>query len=363
MACSLPPVGLNESRETTGVRACCREVFWLDAPAEVAARACAMPAGGSMDTCAEAVEQRHFSSTLDGLRKIARHDGPRALWRGLSPSLIMAIPANVIYFTAYDWLRLDEHSPIYRFVPDTYAALVGGSVARTAAAAVISPIEMFRTRLQATPGSSGVGSGGRHGHFGSTLAELAALTRTHGYSALWRGLGLTMWRDVPFSGMYWFGYETMRNRITDARAGSYQTQLLAPDDSADHHNLHVRRAEQRHEAGLQTFLDAFAAGATSGAIAALVTTPFDVGKTRQQLYRHGAEAAAAAAAVGGKADAGAARPPEQLSVPRFLLHIAQTEGVGGLFKGWTARCLKVAPSCAIMISTYELGKKCLGNQS
>jgi solute carrier family 25 protein 39/40 len=44
-------------------------------------------------------------------------------------------------------------------------------------------------------------------------------------------------------------------------------------------------------------------------------------------------------------------------MPRFLWHIFQEQGFNGLFKGWAARCLKVAPACAIMISTYEVGKK------
>lgn len=38
------------------------------------------------------------------------------------------------------------------------------------------------------------------------------------------------------------------------------------------------------------------------------------------------------------------------------MHIFREEGMAGLFRGWVARCLKVAPACAIMISTYEAGK-------
>ena len=99
-----------------------------------------------------------------------------------------------------------------------------------------------------------------------------------------------------------------------------------------------------------TFVDSFIAGATSGAIASVVTTPFDVGKTRQQVLHHEPPKEA------GKAASTALRPEEQ-AMPRFLYHIWKEEGMGGLFKGWVPRMLKVAPACAIMISSYEIGKK------
>ena len=105
-------------------------------------------------------------------------------------------------------------------------------------------------------------------------------------------------------------------------------------------------------------IDSFAAGATSGAIAAFVTTPFDVGKTRQQTFRHD---------KGAKLDSVRGTlpkvVPEEMAMPRFLWHIFKTEGASGLFKGWAARCMKVAPACAIMISTYEVGKKMAGDMN
>ncbi|KAJ8612764.1 hypothetical protein MRB53_037235 [Persea americana] len=91
-------------------------------------------------------------------------------------------------------------------------------------------------------------------------------------------------------------------------------------------------------------IDSFIAGAGSGAISALVTTPFDVGKTRQQTVIHDGRSSLKGL-------------PENQAMPRFLWHIYKTEGTAGLFKGWAARCLKVAPACAIMISSYEIGKK------
>jgi solute carrier family 25, member 39/40 len=254
---------------------------------------------------------------------------------------MMAIPANVIYFTGYDWLRFSPTSPINRLTSDTYTPLVSGSAARVAAAVVVSPIEMFRTRLQATHGNSS-------GIFRSTLRGLHKMTQTQGYSSLWRGLTLTMWRDVPFSGFYWWGYEAIRNALTDARERAHGTVL-------DSNRSMTRRRSQSKDNSTNTFLDSFVAGASSGAVAAFVTTPFDVGKTRQQVFKHTEDEAAASVSKAAR-EAGQ-KLPEEMSMPRFLAHIFKEEGMSGLFRGWAARCMKVAPACAIMISSYEVGKR------
>ena len=323
-----------------GVTACCREVFWFGDNAQF----CIAGNNGSVSGAECAVEEtqkRTFNSTLDAFRKIARNEGALSLYRGLSPTLVMAIPANVIYFTGYDWLRFSPASPINRITSDTYTPLVSGSVARVAAAVVVSPIEMFRTRMQATHGNS-------TGIFKSTLTGLHKMTQTQGYSSLWRGLTLTMWRDVPFSGIYWWGYEATRNALTDARERA-QGKVLDANRSM------TRRRSQSQDNPTNTFLDSFVSGAFSGAVAALITTPFDVGKTRQQVFKHSGDEAAASASKAAR-EAGE-RLPEELTMPRFLAHIFKEEGMQGLFKGWAARCLKVAPACAIMISSYEVGKR------
>lgn len=294
-------------------------------------------ASATADCAVDETRRKTFNSTLDGLRKIARHEGVSSLWRGLSPTLVMAVPANVIYFTGYDYLRSSPRSPINIHIPDAYGPLIAGSIARVAAASVISPIEMFRTRLQAT-------TSGSHGPkvFSETLVGLKRMVNTQGYTSLWRGLTLTMWRDVPFSGIYWWGYEAIRNKLTKMRG--HPMQRNRPRSSS--------RDNENHTA---IFIDSFVSGAASGAIASVVTTPFDVGKTRRQVLEH-TEAPKPRALGAGAAEKAALRPEER-SMPRFLYHIWQQEGTAGLFRGWAARCLKVAPACAIMISSYEVGKK------
>lgn len=273
------------------------------------------------DCAAEETERRTFNSTLDGLRKIARNEGISTLWRGLSPTLLMAVPANVIYFAGYDWLRTSQRSPIMNRVSDAYAPLAAGSVARIVAAIAVSPIEMLRTRMQAS-------SSADKGVLRATMVVMKDMVSNEGYQSLWRGLTLTLWRDVPFSALYWWGYEYGRKRLDEARSRS----------------AYVFGEELKEISHSALLTDSFVAGAGSGAISALVTTPFDVGKTRQQTALH-----ASAQQMKDR--------PENRTMPRFLWHIYRTEGTAGLFKGWAARCLKVAPACAIMISSYEIGKK------
>lgn len=275
------------------------------------------------DCAAEEVQRRSFNSTIDGLRKISRNEGITTLWRGLSPSLAMSIPANVIYFAGYDWFRTSPSSPLTGRMSDIYAPLAAGSTARVIAAIAVSPIEMLRTRMQAT-------SNQEKGVLRATVAGLREMVSSEGYLTLWRGINLTLWRDVPFSALYWWGYEQGRKRLTETRR-----------------NLGHFSGESSELSYGGLLADSFAAGTLSGAISALVTTPFDVGKTRQQTALYGSDSNVR----------NTKELPENRIMPRFLWHIYRTDGLAGLFKGWAPRCLKVAPACAIMISSYEIGKQ------
>lgn len=325
-----------------GVNSCCKEVFFVGNNGEfcLAGNHGTASTANAAECAAEETQRRTINSTYDGLKKIARNEGLTTLWRGLSPTLVMAIPANVIYFTGYDWLRYNSMSPIRAYSSDTYNPLISGSFARVLAALAVSPIEMFRTRMQSA-------SGGTTGIFRETLVGMHKMTQTQGYTSLWRGLTLTMWRDVPFSALYWWGYESLRNSIRNTRGQGVSNMIPTVQQQS-------QNAEESHS---RIFVDSFAAGSLAGALAAFVTTPFDVGKTRQQVYRHAGDDAPSTVQAAKEAAKAGKFVPEELSMPRFLHHIFKEEGFAGLFKGWIPRTLKVAPACAIMISSYEIGKK------
>ncbi|KAF9094476.1 hypothetical protein BGX23_002074 [Mortierella sp. AD031] len=270
----------------------------------------------------KAAQERYFHGTWDGVKKIVRYEGASSLWRGLSPTVAMSIPATVIYFVGYDYLKevlSDKAAALspelvfgQTFIYDyreSLAPLVAGGFARTVAATVISPLELFRTRMQSvhtdTKGNSGLFRGVSQG--------IVAMVRTEGTLSLWRGLAPTLWRDVPFSAIYWVGYENIKKRI-------------------------VAWDRQKAHPVLNEFEVAFASGALSGMIAATLTTPFDVAKTRRQVDL---------------------LQPVHTKMFSLMRAIVAEEGYRGLWRGLTARVAKVAPSCAIMISSYEIGKKAL----
>lgn len=273
------------------------------------------------------------------------------------PTLLMAVPSTMLYFTAYDELK--EHmeagappgSALHAMAP-----LAAGGLARTAAATVVSPLELIRTKMQGPaaarllrPATAGAGRGAGWGVLGAGVAgwrvaaaagtglrrALAEEVRAGGLRSLWRGVVPTLWRDVPFSMVYWLGYEQARSAA-----------------------MHALTAGEGLETVSDRFLVSFLAGAASGSLAATLTAPLDVVKTRvqvqayelQQLRRPGT------AAVGG------ARALADTSTVAVLARIVAEEGAGALFAGLAARLAKVAPACAIMISSYEVCKQLLGER-
>ena len=118
---------------------------------------------------------------------------------------IIAVPSQTAYMVTYDTLRksLPSHPSFSAWTP-----LVAGILARTLVSSLSSPLELFRTRLQSTPADPRVPHTTR-----SVASGISSMIRQQGLRSLYKGLGPTLWRDVPFSGIYWAGFETMKKRL------------------------------------------------------------------------------------------------------------------------------------------------------
>jgi solute carrier family 25 protein 39/40 len=101
---------------------------------------------------------------------------------------------------------------------------------------LVSPIELIRTKVQSLPANTRM------------IDMVQSELRSGGIGSLWRGVSPTLWRDVPFSAIYWSAYEYNKKQLTPWANGEHGSPAIA----------------------------SFISGATSGTLAALITHPFDL---------------------------------------------------------------------------------------
>ncbi|XP_001992766.2 solute carrier family 25 member 40 isoform X1 [Drosophila grimshawi] len=290
---------------------------------------------------ADATNLRPLRGTMDTFVKIICSNGVAGLWSGLSPTLVSALPSTIIYFLTYEYMkhsfanfyyiwetsaRLPEDGEIKKQVKTAsetrlslpYAVpMASGMCARTVVVTAITPLEMVRIKMQ-----SGFVT------YTELWLVLRTLIRTQGVLGLWRGWPPTVMRDAPFSGTYWAAYE------------------------------YIKRACNVSEPSLWF---SFVTGAASGALATLVTMPFDLITTHTQielgqdiLY---AESTSGRAGKGGTANqAASATASVKQSVFSRLRALYRQQGIRSLYVGIVPRLLRVMPACAIMISAFEYSK-------
>lgn len=257
-----------------------------------------------------------ITSTVQGIMSISHNEGPKALWRGLLLTLFMAVPSNIIYFTGYEYIR--DHSFLQSPVLNP---LLCGLLARVMAATVISPVELLKTRFQSIPSDSvsNLTTMARTKVLSSLIRDSATMVKEKGVGLLFTGLKITLWRDVPFLGIYWLCYEFFKENLGRSMDVDFNDTAKKQED-------------------WKVFTVSFLSGLLGGLIAAFFTNPFDVGKTRLQIQNE------------------KSLKPSQ-AMFRFLYTIYKTEGISALYGGFAPRVMKVVPLCAIMISSYEIGKK------
>ncbi|XP_012340447.1 solute carrier family 25 member 40 [Apis florea] len=250
-----------------------------------------------------------FNGTVDALMKISKNEGILSLWSGLSPTLVLAVPATIVYFVSYEQLRLyfkdkynrkNKKASTITMKQPFWIPMMAGAIARIWAATLVSPLELIRTKMQSQRLS-----------YAEILQALKTVVKYSGVSGLWMGLSSTLLRDVPFSAIYWLHYETIKQKFHESQ---------------------------------QTFTFNFTAGAIAGSIAAFLTIPFDVVKTHKQIEM-------------GEKEIYSDNPGRSSGTWTIIRKIYKQNGIKGLFTGLIPRVIKVAPACAIMIATFEHGKR------
>ncbi|XP_042511636.1 S-adenosylmethionine mitochondrial carrier protein-like [Macadamia integrifolia] len=219
--------------------------------------------------------------------------GVKGLYRGSIPAILGQFSSHGLRTGVFEASKLVLVN-VAPTLPEIQVQSVASFCSTILGTAVRIPCEVLKQRLQA-------------GIFNNVGEAVGGTLRQDGLKGFFRGTGATLFREVPFyvagMGLY-------------AESKKVAQQLLKRD--------------------LEPW-ETIVVGALSGGFAAVVTTPFDVMKTRMMTAPQGLP----------------------VSMSMVVYSILHQEGPLGLFKGALPRFFWIAPLGAMNFAGYELAKKAM----
>ncbi|KAI0080829.1 mitochondrial carrier [Panus rudis PR-1116 ss-1] len=246
--------------------------------------------------------------TILGMAKeIIRVDGPSGLWRGTTATILRNVPGVALYFTSLNKIRtMMAQSPHFSTIRQSQANshgstlpkltsqgnLLAGAIARSSVGFILNPFTLLKARYESNLHS-----------YGSLSSAFMSLVRS-GPSEMFRGFVPSALRDAPYAGIFVVFYEGIKQEAS--RFVSPQSALAS--------------------SGLHSF-----SAAASGAIATLVTHPFDVVKASMQVRTE----------------------KKFRSLFQTVSAVWQQRGILGFFDGATLRMSRKVLSSVIGWTVYE----------
>jgi len=258
---------------------------------------------------------------METFRAVHKERGFFGLMRGSSVIGVGCVPAHVGLFGTYEVSKtafLDQggeaHQPM--------RAALCGALATLAHDSVITPMDVVKQRLQM-------------GRYLGALDCVSSIYRSEGIGAFYRSLPTTLAMNVPYMGLLVASNESLKRMMNLEGLGS----------------------------SLASAPWYFVTAGLSGAVAAAVTLPLDVVKTRLQTQGmmvqplgHSCCLGTASSASSAPWAAAASSPP---SAPRYrglietVQAIGKEQGARGFWRGLGPRVMLAMPSAAICWGTYE----------
>jgi hypothetical protein len=220
--------------------------------------------------------------------EVVHKTGMPGLYKGLPLQMVASGPGCGIFYFAYEYLQV----VLTPYVPNKpVRCSAAAAVACFASLAVFTPVEVIKQRAMVTQGVASF----------SMMRTMLLELGPQGFFGGGRGLSGVL-TSVPYSAIYFLAYEGLLSR-----RGSVHMGTAVP------------------------FCDAVGFGLLAGVVAASLSTPCDVVRTRLQV-------------------GGARLPPGGWA--GMASHIAKTEGWRGFSRGMMPRILLLAPASALTIATY-----------
>jgi len=238
---------------------------------------------------------RRFSwrDVIFRLKEIHSSEGVPGLWRGHGATLLRVVPYSATSFTVFEpykaWLRYTVPD-----LGDVQVRFLAGAAAGATATTLTYPLDLLRARMAAHQGTAA---------YDGYLRAVSQIVRAEGTLALWSGLKPTLLGIVPYSGISFSVFGTLKVYIKQAQGLQSQSDI-----------------------GTFTRLGA---GAFAGLVAQSITYPLDIVRRRSQVH-----------------------PDQYRTVLGSMRTILQGEGVMALFKGLSMNWVKgpVAISISFVIN-------------
>ncbi|KAJ5802972.1 S-adenosylmethionine mitochondrial carrier protein [Penicillium pulvis] len=283
-----------------------------------------------LDTLKTRLQKARDPSAPQVPRALSLRQTIRGIYAGLPSVLFGSAPSAASFFIVYDGVKRSLLPPGSTDTPSRAYTLfthsIASSLGEIAACAVRVPTEVTKQRAQAGlfGGSSLLALKDilslRHATPQDPTAQSSATAPVkRGYGQvvreLYRGAGITIAREIPFTVLQFTMWESMK----EAYANRYLRPLASSAKSV---------TETQIPASTSAMF-----GSVAGAIAAGLTTPLDVIKTRVMLARRG----------------GADAP---VRVKQIVREIAQ-EGMGAFWRGIGPRVAWIGIGGAVFLGSYQ----------
>ncbi|KAI9221171.1 S-adenosylmethionine transporter [Blastocladiella britannica] len=259
-------------------------------------------AGTSVDTILFPLDT--MKTRLQSPEGFIKAGGFRGIFSGLLPAVVGSAPGAAAFFVTYEYCKALAKTwlPDERYAPAVHMA--SASLGEVSACVIRVPTEVVKQRLQA-------------GRYNSTTTALTSIFRAEGLAGFYRGYLSTVMREIPFTCIQFPLYEYLKSYA------AYRKSLPVADP-----------------------LDAAMCGSVAGGIAAAITTPLDVIKTRVML---------------GAAQAGS--ESHYVGMTATFKSIVRKEGMHALFRGIGPRTLWISVGGFIFLGAYEKSKRYLIDRS
>ncbi|KAF4549199.1 putative mitochondrial carrier protein 3 [Elsinoe fawcettii] len=264
-------------------------------------------AGTTVDTSLFPLDT--LKTRLQSAEGFLKAGGFRGVYNGLGSAVVGSAPGAALFFVSYDGVKRSlaagphdkKRSKLYEAGVHSLAASIG----EVAACAVRVPTEVVKQRAQA----------GQHPSSLAALKSILDLRTTSGFGRMWmelyRGWSITIMREVPFTVIQFPLWEGMKR------------WSLAPG----------QKSNEVSAAKSAVF------GSVSGAVAAALTTPLDVLKTRLMLAK------------------------EKQNVVSLAKRIFKDEGAAVFFRGIGPRTTWISIGGAVFLGSYQWASNLLGGSA